>query len=669
MENRKARVVLGALVAGFVLLGSAVNILGFPNGVGDGDKLPSGCSSCHGSAGTGTVSVSASKADLRPGEAVDVTVTVTEQSLTSEGIAGVFLLKGPVGTQESVTADGWTIVNDPNGNTANYAERSGLSTGVAATFKWALTAPTTVGAYAIYADVKHGGDGPASETSAVISITVSPAVDEGSAAPVIGEPAFPVSADIGSAPDISARITDDKEGVRSASVHYRTPGGADFAEAAMARTDGTGMDGTWSLGVNVGPEPGTMEFYLTATDGNKTARSPASGTFSISVVSAGAPEVSAPLLPDQMELNSTLDISSRMTDKDPGVQLAVLRYKLPGAADFTTVELRLVGGTGKDGLWSVAIGTGPAPGVLEIYLAATDGENDARSPATGSYTVRIVKPNGPALDVAAPGAVTFGSSPEVRASASDPLGVVSVLVHFKQKDEAAFRVAGMTLRGGNATDGEWATTLPVGNATGEYSFFVVARSPLSDTQSEARTVKVLPDLSVSAVTFSKRGIIVKNEVVISAFIENRGDRAVTGLSVQFLDQSYAVGDVRYIRAAGNLTVPANGNVTLSAKWIPQVDGKRNIAVVVDPDNKEEEANEDNNRLVTIVPVGLEPGMGIRFPIPTLVDVWIQLTVVVGIAATVGGTIVYGHMNNTRRRESGFGRSNGGAPGMRTDKGG
>ena len=669
MENSKARVVLGALVATFIIFGSTANILGFPGGVGDGNKLPSTCATCHGSPGTGTVGVAASKTDLKPGEAVDVTVTVTEQSLTGEGIAGVFLLKGPVGTLESVTADGWTIVKDPNGNTANYAERSGLSTGVAAQFKWALAAPTVTGTYSIYADVKHGGDGAVSETSVALSITVSPVVDQGSAAPVIGEPAFPVSVDIGSVQNISARMTDDREGVLSASVHYKTPGGADFTEGAMARLDGTALDGNWSLGVNVGAAPGQFEFYLTATDGNKTARNPASGAFAITVVSAGAPEIRAPLLADEVELNSKLNVSSRMTDTDPGVKLAVLRYRQPGAADFATVEMSLATGTGNDGLWSVEIGAGPTPGALELYLAATDGQYEARSPAAGYYTITVVKPEGPALEVSAPISVPFGSSPEVRARASDPSGVSGVQALFKQKDEAAFRVVEMTLRSGNAADGEWAASLPVGNATGEYRLVVVARSSRSDTRSEEQTVKVLPDLHVSSVTFSKKGIIVKNEVVVRAVIENRGDRDVTGLSVQFLDLSYAVGDVRFIRPMGNVTVPANGNVTLSAKWIPQVDGKRNIAVVVDPDNNVEEANEDNNQLVTQVPVGLEPGMGIRFPMPKLVDVWIQLTVVVGVAATVGGTIVYGYIGDARRRESGFSRSNGGAPGMRTDKGG
>jgi hypothetical protein len=149
---------------------------------------------------------------------------------------------------------------------------------------------------------------------------------------------------------------------------------------------------------------------------------------------------------------------------------------------------------------------------------------------------------------------------------------------------------------------------------------------------------------------SKKGILIKQEVVISAVIENRGDRAVTGLTVQFLDRSYSVGYIQTIRRESNVTVAAGGKVTVRALWVPQVEGKRVIAVVVDPDNRAEEGNEENNELTTTVPVGLEPGMGVKFPIPSLGEVWVQLTVILGAAAMVGGSIFYGRMNREGQKE-------------------
>jgi hypothetical protein len=657
MKNRKTSVVLGVLAATVVLLASASDILGFSNGTGDGDKLPSGCTGCHSSPGSGAVAVAVSKQNVRAGDGLNVNVTVTEQALTGNGEAGVFLMKGPAGTDESITADGWTIVSDPNGNKHNYVERGSLANGVIAIFAWALTAPAAAGTFTLHAVVMHGGEGAVAESSAPLSITVTPA-EQASAPPVIREPAFPESAGIGSALNISARITDDKEGVASASVHYRAPGGVDFTQSSMARTDGTSLDGNWSLGINAGLAPGVLEFYLTATDGVKTARSPASGTFAIPVVTPGAPEILAPSLPENAEPGAILNISARMTDGDSGVKLAAVRYRLPGDSDFTTKQMRLVNGTDKDGIWSADIGTGQLPGALELYLSATDGENEARAPATGAYTIQIIKPEGPALEISAPAAVTIGSKPEVRANASDPLGVVGVRVLFKRDDEAAYRVADMTLRSGNATSGEWGAVLPAAGAAGKYLFIVVARSPRSDSQSVERTIKLLPDLLVSGMTLSKKGMIVKQEVVISAVIENRGDRPVAGLSVHFLDRSYAVGDVQSIRHLNDVAVPANGKVTVKALWVPQVEGDREIAVVVDPDNRVEEGNEENNQISTTVPVGLEPGMGIRMPIPSLGEVWVQLAVIAGIAVVAGGIILHGRKDRKRPGASGPGSERG-----------
>lgn len=658
MDNGKARVVTGAIVAVAILFASSANIHGFPGGEGDGDKLPSACASCHSSPGSGIVNLTASTDNVSVNQSINVTATVTEQALTANGIVGVFLLKGPAGTQESVTKDGWKIVRDPNGGARNYVEKGGLSPGVPVTFTWALDAPPATGNYTLYANVKHGGEGSRSETSASLNITVSlPQIVE-SAPPVIGEPAFPVRARIGSVQNISARMTDDREGVLSASVHYRLTGNADFTEGAMARTEGTELDGNWSLGISVGPAPGTFEFFLCATDGNHTTRRPADGTLAMTIVAPGLPEISAPALPERSEPLSTLNISARIFGRDHGIELAVVRYRMPGATDFATRQMGLANGTDHDGQWTVEIGTGPVPGVMELYLAATDGQNEARSPATGPYTILIIKPEGPALEVTAPAAVTIGSDPEVRVKASDRSGVIGVQVNFKRDGEATYRVAEMTLRSGNGTDGEWAASLPVGNATGNYSFFVVAQSSRSDSQSEPKTIKVLPDLYVTKMTFSKKGILVKEDVYISAVIENRGDKAVTGLTVHFLDLSYSVGDIRNIRLLGNVTVPANGHVTVKALWVPQVEGTRDIAVVLDPDGAFEEGNEENNELVTTVPVDLEPGIGVLLPIPSLGEVWVQLIVILGAGAAVVWSIFKGWARMEGQGGSGAGKGKG-----------
>jgi hypothetical protein len=344
-----------------------------------------------------------------------------------------------------------------------------------------------------------------------------------------------------------------------------------------------------------------------------------------------------------------------MTDSDNGVSLAVLRYRLPGAADFTTLVMKLANGTGNDGVWEAGLGTGEVAGGLELCLGATDGETDARSPAAGCHRITLVKPEGPSLEVSAPGEIALGSSPEVKAAVSDAGGVVGVQARFRLNGEGAYRTVEMTRRSGDARQGEWAASLPPADATGRYNFSVVARNSRSDNSSGERTIKVLPDLYVSSVTISKKHPVVKDRAVIRAVLGNRGDRAVTGLTVQFLDLAYSVGDLRHIGQLENVTVPPNAEVKVSADWTPQADGARELAVVLNPDRKVEEWDAENDELATTVEVGLEPGMGTRFPMPTLGDIWIQLTLVSGAAILVGGKLYLGVRALERKRAPAAGR--------------
>jgi hypothetical protein len=651
LPGGKARFIAGTLAVLAVLASFAPGILGFPGGVGDGNKDPSTCASCHGTAGSGTVTVTAPSGEIHPGDAVDVTVTVTEQSLTGEGIAGVFLLKGNPGSQEPITVDGWTIVTDPNGNTNNYAEKAGISTGVATKFTWSLKAPAATGDYVIHADVEHGGAGPVMETSAPLTITVTPAGAGGSAPPVISQPELPASIQVGSTLNISTHITDDKEGVQSAAVFVRAPGATGFTQTPLALASGTAMDGTWSSVIDAGPAPGALELYITASDGTQESRFPADGSLTVTVSAPGLPAIEPPVLPAAVETGSMLNISARMTDSDNGVALAVLRYRLPGASDFATASLTLSQGTANDGTWTASINAGPAAGTLELWLEATDGTNDARSPASGTFAVAVTSPPGPAVEAFPPDSVTYGTVPEVRARITDISGASGVRVHYRHGSETADRTADMARVSGDERDGQWSALLPAANATGNWSFFVSARNARSEGRSAEVSFKVLPDLYVSGLKVSTKQLLVKKKVVLSAVIGNRGDRAVTGLSVNFLDQSYSVGDFRHLRVFTNLTVPANGLLELRASWTPMVDGKRTLAVVLNPDGKVEEGNLTNDRMTATVAVSLESGMGIRFPIPKPADLQVQLIVICLGAAILGTRIFLWQRAANRKAES------------------
>jgi hypothetical protein len=648
MKNGKSSFVAGVLIALLLVLSSATQILGFPNGATDGDKLFSSCSGCHGAAGAGTVTVAASAGTVEPGATIDITVTVTEPALGDSGLAGVFLLKGPAGTQESPTADGWAIVRDPNGGTHNYVEKGKLSAGAAVPFVWTLTAPAAAGTYSVYATAVHGGSGAVSESSTAATITVAAAPAPADTPPVIEPPVLPAAVMVGTVQDIHVRIIDATDGVKAARIHFTHPGSRDAGEASLALEEGTPQDGIWSAPLDVGQKPGSLELYVTATDGNGSARAPADGSFIISVVAPGAPEISAPELPASVETGSLLGVSAPMKDSDGGVKLAVLRYRLPGAADFSTVQMALAEGTPGSGRWTAEVAAGPEPGALALSIEATDGTNDVSWPAAGPFSVPVVRPPGPTVEVEAPASAPCSGQIEIRARAADPGGVAGVKVHYRPEGERAYIVSDMARLSGDARDGEWSAVLPAIEATGSCVFFVVAQGARAETRSADMAIDILADIYVLAPVFSENRLVVKKEVVISAVVGNCGDRPVSGVTVRFLDMSYSVGEARIIRSVTGLTVPAEGQVTVTAKWMPQAEGNRKIAAVVSQDGKATDGNAQNDRAETTAKVALESGMGVKFPIPSPGDMWAQLAVIAVAGTVVCAGLFYGLLSQEKR---------------------
>ena len=398
----------------------------------------------------------------------------------------------------------------------------------------------------------------------------------------------------------------------------------------------------------MGQKPGSLELYVTATDGNGSARAPADGSFIISVVAPGVPEITAPELPASVETGSVLGVSAPMKDSDGGVKLAVLRYRLPGAADFSTAQMALAEGTPASGRWTAQLAAGPEPGVLSLSIEATDGTNDVSLPASGAFQVNVVMPAGPSVVVEAPPSAPCSGQIEIRARAADPAGVSGVRVHYRPAGGQSYLVADMALKSGDARDGEWSAVLPAVEPTGACALFVVARSARAESRSADMSIEILADLYVLAPVFSARDLTVKKEVVISAVIGNCGDQPVSGVTVDFLDMSYSVGDARNIRRVTDVTVPADGEVTVTARWMPQVEGTRDIAVVVSRDGKAGDGNSENDRAEAAAKVALQSGMGVKFPVPSVWDMWAQLAVIAVAATVVCTGLFYGLLSQEKR---------------------
>ncbi|MEE9489021.1 MAG: CARDB domain-containing protein [Thermoplasmata archaeon] len=161
-QERTALILLVAVIS--LSLSSAS--LGFPNQSGDSSSGYGGCavSGCHlgaGAAGNGTVEMWASNMTILVNQEIDVYVNITEWVLSANMKVGVFLLKSLTADDSDVpSADGWIIIQDPNGNENNYVQKIANASGETLVFRWHIRGPFSAGTYTLYARVHHGGGGP-----------------------------------------------------------------------------------------------------------------------------------------------------------------------------------------------------------------------------------------------------------------------------------------------------------------------------------------------------------------------------------------------------------------------------------------------------------------------------------------------------------------------------
>ena len=132
-----------------------------PGGQGDADRAFSCIESCHvgtfSAESSATVVLELDRERVFTGQAIAVSVKVTEMQLSKKGLVGVFLgLPVSNDAGDSIEDVGWTIIQDPNGGTNNYVEKPVFSSTQGATYTWTLRAPSDVGTKQIDAAIHHG---------------------------------------------------------------------------------------------------------------------------------------------------------------------------------------------------------------------------------------------------------------------------------------------------------------------------------------------------------------------------------------------------------------------------------------------------------------------------------------------------------------------------------
>jgi hypothetical protein len=71
-------------------------------------------------------------------------------------------------------------------------------------------------------------------------------------------------------------------------------------------------------------------------------------------------------------------------------------------------------------------------------------------------------------------------------------------------------------------------------------------------------------------------------------------------------------------------------------------------VVVSRDGKAGDGNSENDRAEAAAKVALQSGMGVKFPVPSVWDMWAQLAVIAVAATVVCTGLFYGLLSQEKR---------------------
>ena len=236
-------------------------IMGNPGGVDSDDPEDYGGCGCHGSQGSGEITMDADTLVLKPQQEVMVTVEVTNSQLGDERLIGVFLLRSLTGNGDSPTLDGWTLLADPNGGQEHYVEQVAQDSDTPLEFQWVLEAPAQVGQYQLVTMIDHGGGKGYKGTNDtgltfVVEIPKEPQYEAHT---------FPETILVNEPITLTANFTDDDE-VEEVYVAYRPVAETEYQFLTMDLIEGTISDGSWTIDLPGQTQAGEVHFDITASD-------------------------------------------------------------------------------------------------------------------------------------------------------------------------------------------------------------------------------------------------------------------------------------------------------------------------------------------------------------------------------------------------------------------
>jgi subtilase family serine protease len=184
-------------------------------------------------------------------------------------------------------------------------------------------------------------------------------------------------------------------------------------------------------------------------------------------------------------------------------------------------------------------------------------------------------------------------------------------------------------------DGRFSANLTAPKTAGRFEVEASATSGTLKGNDTKTLSVVLPDLDITALTFSNDKPVEGDNVKVTATVKNIGNDSVENFNVAFYFGSTKFTTVK----AGPL--PAGNQTEVAVDW-KAVKGTHEMKAVADPDNKVAEVNEEDNALTVPLTVKEKPGAVDSTSVMLIVAV-----VVVAVAAVAVIWVMRARKKNAR----------------------
>jgi hypothetical protein len=174
--------------------------------------------------------------------------------------------------------------------------------------------------------------------------------------------------------NITAQIEDDVR-VNFAKLYYKNVADSHYTCMDMKLMKGNQLNGTWTAKIPAQNKTGYVEYYIEAGDDilNNTEPYDVSNPYRIGIINPELPKIYHQTISEReigkdIKLNATVYSELNVTN-------VTLNYRTDKNNNLSVVNMSLISGTRKNGVW---IGTIPAlrkECIVEYYIEATDGIN------------------------------------------------------------------------------------------------------------------------------------------------------------------------------------------------------------------------------------------------------------------------------------------------------